>query len=126
MEHPNNRYFASYEEYRFAMDEWKSNHSLAKIMADRNYKANLYERKKKMTTFNVRKKDTAPDFVVGSFGCKLGDLEPYVNSKGYINFDILKGKEGGMYIKINEYGLDKGDNASVTKIDELTAEEIPF
>lgn len=127
MQHPNSRYFADYDEYRLAMDEWDHTHTFAKIIADRNYKANLYERNKQMaTTFNIKKRDNAPDFVVGSFGCKLGDLEAYVNSKGYINFDILKGKEGGLYIKINEYGLDKGENASVTKIDELTDEEIPF
>ena len=77
-------------------------------------------------TFSIKKREKSPDFVIGSFGCKLGDLEPYVNGKGYINFDILKGKEGGMYIKINEYGLDKAENASVTKIDEITEEELPF
>jgi hypothetical protein len=59
---------------------------------------------------------TIPDFVVGSFGCKFGDLEAFVNSKGYINFDILKGKESGsLYVKVSDYGLDKPEK-TVTKI----------
>ena len=84
--------------------------------------------KKMAATFNIKKRENSPDFVVGSFGCKFGDLEPFVNSKGYINFDILKGKEGGMYVKINEYGLDKPAETTetVTKIGELTEDEIPF
>lgn len=83
---------------------------------------------KKMTlTFNIKKRDNAPDFVVGSFGCKLGDIEPFVNGKGYINFDILKGKESGMYVKINTYGLDKEEETeTVTKIGEFENGEIPF
>lgn len=74
----------------------------------------------------VKKREKAPDFVVGSFGCKFGDLEPFVNSKGYINFDLLKGKEeGSLYVKVNEYGLDK-DDKPVTTIGEISEEEIPF
>ena len=79
---------------------------------------------------NVRKREKSPDFVVGSFGCKFGDLEAFVNSKGYINFDLLKGKEEGtLYVKVSEYGLDKeqvGEEKKITKISEMTQEEIPF
>ena len=75
----------------------------------------------------VKKREKAPDFVVGSFGCKFGDLEPYVNSKGYINFDLLKGKEEGtLYVKVSEYGLDKEEDKPVTKIGDITEEEISF
>lgn len=105
----------------------------AELRTAEKAKAEMYSRlyrytknkEKKMATFDVKRRDNAPDFVVGSFGCKFGDLEPFVNSKGYVNFDILKGKEGGYYVKINEYGLDKPAE-SVTKIEELTEEEIPF
>lgn len=76
---------------------------------------------------NVKKRPKSPDFVVGSFGCKFGDLEPYVNSKGYINFDLLKGKEeGSLYVKVSEYGLDKEEGKSVVTINDITDEEIPF
>lgn len=66
-------------------------------------------------TFNIKKRENAPDFVVGSFGLKLEDIEQYQNPKGYINFDILKGKEGGMYVKVSDYGVVVGNE-----------EEIPF
>ena len=76
---------------------------------------------------NVKKRPNSPDFVVGSFGCKFGDLEAFVNSKGYINFDILKGKESGsLYVKVSEYGLDKKENETVVNIGNLTEEEISF
>ena len=79
-----------------------------------------------MATFNIKKRNGSPDFVVGSFGCKFGDLEAFVNSKGYINFDLLKGKEeGSLYIKVSEYGLDK-EEKPVTTIGEISEEEIPF
>lgn len=50
----------------------------------------------------IKKREGSPDFVLGSFGLKLDDLKQYVNSKGYVNFDILKGQYGN-YIKVNEY-----------------------
>ena len=78
---------------------------------------------------NVKKRQGSPDFVLGSFGCKFGDLEAFVNSKGYINFDLLKGKEeGSMYVKVSEYGLDKEEKPDkpVTKIGDISEDEIPF
>ena len=82
----------------------------------------MTEEKKK--TFSVKKRENAPEFVLGSFGCKVNDLIPYMNSKGYVNFDILKGKEEGMYVKINDYGLNKSDD--VVTIGDIKDEEIPF
>lgn len=57
-------------------------------------------------TFTIKKRQGAPDFVLGSFGFKLEDIEQYQNEKGYINFDILTGKESGYYIKVSEYGVN--------------------
>ena len=56
---------------------------------------------------NIKKRDGSPDFVVGSFGLKYTDLKPFVNQNGYVNFDILKGKTEGMYVKVSDYGLTK-------------------
>lgn len=129
--HPNMRMhlYTDIEDYKIAMAEWNEMYnSKEKMLAESNYRRYLERSLKPMATFNIKKRENSPEFVIGSFGCKLGDLEPFVNSKGYINFDILKGKEGGMYIKINEYGLDKPtDNTeTVTKIEEMTDDEIPF
>lgn len=58
-----------------------------------------------MTTFNIKRRDNAPEWVIGSFGFKYDDLKPYVNDKGYVNFDILENKKGEQYIKVSEYGI---------------------
>lgn len=60
----------------------------------------------KTPTATIKKRENSPEFVVGSFGYKFEDLVPYMNSKGYINFDILKGKESGQYVKVSDYGIE--------------------
>lgn len=67
-----------------------------------------------MKNITIKKRDGAPDYVFGSFGFKYDDLKEYVNDKGYVNFDILKGQYGD-YIKVSEYGLKKN-----------APEDIPF
>ena len=56
-------------------------------------------------TFTITKREGAPDFVWGSFGCKPEDIKDFVNAKGYINFDILRSKENGYYAKVSDFGL---------------------
>ena len=49
----------------------------------------------------------APDYVLGSISIKTEDaiqwLQDNTNSKGYVNLDILKGKEDKLNISLNEY-----------------------
>lgn len=55
----------------------------------------------------------APTFVKGSISIKIDDaltwLKENANDKGYVNLDILEGKEGKLTICLNEY-QPKGDN----------------
>lgn len=121
----------------FAMDK---NMSENQLKANMNHSPQLKEeflnyveqRRKEKTmakSATIKKRENAPDFVWGSFGYKLEDLKEYVNEKGYINFDILAGKEGGYYVKVSDYGLKKDTtdtvvhNQDVLKFDE---ENIPF
>ena len=119
----------------FAMDK---NMSENQLKANMNHSPQLKEeflnyveqrrKEKTMATFNIKKRENAPDFVFGSFGCKLNELKDFVNDKGYVNFDILKGKEGGYYVKISDYGI----KSSVTKPDtqvlnfKENEENLPF
>lgn len=64
-----------------------------------------------MKNITIKKREGSPDFIIGSFGLKYDELKEYVNNKGYINFDIIKGKYGN-YIKISEYGLNKQPDTS--------------
>lgn len=70
---------------------------------------------------SIREKENASDFVLGQGGFKYADLEPYMNKKGYVNFDLLKGKEGGYYLKISAYGVEANAKAENTE-----NEQIPF
>ena len=78
---------------------------------------------KKSLTASITKRQGAPDFVIGSFGFKAEELVNYCNSKGYINFDILKGKESGNYVKVSDYGVSKTDTQDLIQFDD---EEITF
>lgn len=65
-----------------------------------------------MKNITIKKRDGAPEFVLGSFGLKYDELKDYVNDKGYVNFDILKGQYGD-YIKVSEYGLNKKEEGEI-------------
>lgn len=75
-------------------------------------------------TATVKKRDGAPDFVFGSFGFKPNDLLQFVNKQGYVNFDILRGKESGYYVKISDYGVEQ--EPKEVPIMQFDEEEIPF
>lgn len=80
----------------------------------------------KTLTATVNKRPNSPDFVIGSFGFKAEDLVNYCNSKGYINFDILKGKESGEYVKVSDYGVEEVSKTDTQEIMKFDDEEIPF
>ena len=119
----------------FAMDK---NMSENQLKANMNHSPQLKEeflnyveqrrKEKTMATFNIKKRENAPDFVFGSFGCKLNELKDFVNDKGYVNFDILKGKEGGYYVKISDYGLKNSVSKSDTQVLNFkeNEENLPF
>lgn len=74
---------------------------------------------------SIKKRKGSPDFVLGSGGVKYEDLADYMNEKGYINFDLLKGKKGGYYIKISDYGINK-ENKESNNSNNAEEEIIPF
>lgn len=67
-------------------------------MADKIYADGLYGKKPS---------EKAPDFVVGSLSVKLEQfilfLHAHVNPKGYVNLQILKGKEERLNIVLDTY-----------------------
>lgn len=98
-------------------------------MMHRLYKFQAKQRKEntmKTLTATVNKRPNSPDFVIGSFGFKAEDLVNYCNSKGYINFDILKGKESGEYVKVSDYGVEEVSKTDTQEIMKFDDEEIPL
>jgi hypothetical protein len=60
-----------------------------------------------------KKKENAPDFVIGSLSIKV---EEFTNSikehskNGWVNLDIKKSQKGTYYVEVNEFQKDKQDN----------------
>lgn len=57
-------------------------------------------------------RDNAPDFVIGRISIKKEALlewlnETPANEKGYINLEVLNGRENKPYIRINDYKSKK-------------------
>lgn len=77
-----------------------------------------------MKAITIKQRENAPDFVLGYFGIKISEVEQYKNAKGYVNFNIYRGKDGGSnYIKIDNW-KPKEKQAEQTPIEDN--EEIPF
>ena len=66
------------------------------------------------------KKETQPDFVVGSISIRLddiGELAQYKNDKWYVKLDILNKRDGtGKTITVNTYGLENKAPAPMTAV----------
>lgn len=119
--------YDTWDEYYLA-----TGHETPKTLGRKIYwdaKNQCYRKRKEnkmANTFTIKRRNNAPNFVFGSFGCKYDDLKAFVNDRGYINFDILMGKDSdSYYVKVSDYGI----NQSVTKSDTDTVmefEEMPF
>jgi hypothetical protein len=80
--------------------------------------------------------DNQPDFVVGKLSVKVDDFIKFLKSnekKGWVNLDILKGKSGKPYVKLNTYeaktaNTDEPKNNTAKPItEEINKEdELPF
>lgn len=76
-----------------------------------------------MKTITIKKNDgKRPEWIYGTFGFKYSEGAEHVNNKGYINFDICKGKEGGYYIKVNDFRPNPKAEMSEQVVDDI----IPF
>ena len=76
------------------------------------------------------KKETQPDFVVGSISIRLdglGDLVQYKNDKGYVKLDILRKKDGtGNAISVNTYGLTAKPVQTPKFTEGIDLSDLPF
>ena len=76
-----------------------------------------------------RPHEKAPQFVKGDIGinadsfCKW--LQENKNEKGYVNLQILEGRDGSCYIKHNDYqGPKKMEAGKVETIGEINIEDL--
>ena len=129
--HPNMRTdFRSYEEYRLAVDEWKELPASAdKWNATAKYKKEMEKNMTDKIKFAEGVKITKKEGKYGSFykvGININDFceKNPMNERGWVNFTIFEGKESGKpYAQLDTYGTE---NNNITKIAEISDDEIPF
>lgn len=73
--------------------------------------------------FFDKPREGSPDFVKGRLSISvdkaIATLNQYKNEKGYVNLDLLKSKEGKLYLTVNTWKPE-------AKAEELTAADVPF
>lgn len=60
-----------------------------------------------------KKKENAPDFVIGSLSIKVEEAMASIkehSKNGWVNLDIKKSQKGTYYVEVNEYQKDKQEN----------------
>lgn len=87
--------------------------------------------------FYFERRENAPDFVVGRVSVKVNKavefLQAHVNDRGYVNMNILRSRDGGHYIELDQWVPKKQENGQWTpkkeeeQIEEVFEDnEIPF
>lgn len=81
-----------------------------------------------------KKSDKTPYFIKLRLSVKskefVGFLKEYTNESGYVNFDLVKSKDGKLYFKLNtwkkEDGRDDKGFADSQNVDDVNPDDIPF
>lgn len=51
--------------------------------------------------------ETAPEWIIGNFSVKVDKfkefLDQHVNERGWVNFDVKRGKSGNVYVALNTW-----------------------
>ena len=90
--------------------------------------------KKKLGVYYNTPRENAPDFVKGSVAIHLETLieaaKGFVNEKGYVYLDFLKGEPkefnaSGLYFKLNEFKPNKPKDPAGDMLADMKSVEIP-
>ena len=90
--------------------------------------------------FSFKRKDNAPEFVVGRLSMKVDDAIEFIKQhqkNGWINLDVKKARTGNFYIELDTYTPKGGESSteakqmtnkaqSSKKPIEDTEEDLPF
>jgi hypothetical protein len=82
-------------------------------------------------------RDGAPDFVMGSISVSkdkaVAFINEHANEKGYVNLDMLRGKSGQPYLKLNDFvPTPRKDEAGAVadtqemEVAEASSDDLPF
>jgi len=76
--------------------------------------------------FSFKRRDNAPEFVVGRLSLKVDDAMAFVKEHmkdGWINFNVNQARSGNYYVELDTYEA-KSEKATPTK--EAKEEGLPF
>jgi hypothetical protein len=85
--------------------------------------------------FLFKKKETAPDFVVGSLSLKVEDAVAFIKKhikNGWVNLDIKQGRSGNYYVELDTFEPKSKGGAKPTaapaasKAEDEDDGDIPF
>ncbi len=86
--------------------------------------------------FYFERRENAPDFVVGRLSVKVNKakdfLDAQANDRGYVNLNILRSRDGGYYMEVDQWQPKKREDGTWTpKVEESQVvenedEDVPF
>jgi hypothetical protein len=68
--------------------------------------------------FSFKRKDNAPEFVVGRLSMKVDDAIEFIKANqknGWINLDVKKARTGNFYIELDTYSPKEGESSTEAK-----------
>lgn len=93
----------------------------------------MSEKKEKIFAdgFVFKRREDAPDFVVGQLGVKVADatafLKKHAKANGWVDLNILFGRSGNPYVELDTYvPKEKGSAKEAAPKDEEGEEDLPF
>lgn len=81
-------------------------------------KSNTMDEKIFANGFSFKRKDNAPEFVVGRLSMKVDDAIEFIKNNqknGWINLDVKKARTGNFYIELDTYTPKDGESPTEAK-----------
>jgi hypothetical protein len=84
--------------------------------------------------FIFKKKETAPDFVIGSLSLKVDEATAFIKKhtkNGWVNLDIKQGRSGNYYVELDTFepkakGAAPAPKSAPKNVNPSDDEEVPF
>ena len=79
--------------------------------------------------FSFKRRESAPDFVVGNVSIKVEDAVPFLQKhakNGWVNLNVLKAKSGKQYVELDQW-QPNGDTQTKKQVNPVSQDDdLPF
>lgn len=82
--------------------------------------------------FILKRREKAPDFVLGSLSVKLEEALPFLNANqknGWVNLNLMVSNTGKYYVELDTFVPTKQEGATKSapaKVEPVDTEDLPF